>query len=221
MAVIVESSGGNFEKAPEGVHFAVCVGVWDIGTQPSDLYKPARKVVLCWELVGETAADGKPFTISQSFTMSLHEKSTLRPKIEAWRGKVITDAEAQKFDLATLLGRPCQLQVTHKESNGKTYANVTSIMAIPKGVPPMQAKTPLSEYTITMGENFPDPMPEYFRKKVRESHEFTKPKAAEQFKDDIEHAFHATTSSRPNPAANLPKMTATEPLPWEESAPTY
>ncbi len=94
MAIIVESKGGKFEKCPEGVHFAVCVGIWDLGTQPSELYEPTRQVMFSWEIVGDEAPSGEPYFVSQSFTMSLHEKSKLRPKLEAWRGKPFSEQEA-------------------------------------------------------------------------------------------------------------------------------
>ena len=83
------TEGGNFEPAPAGTHVAICYRVIDLGTQES-VYngekKSARKVLISWELPNEEKADGKPFVISATYTWSMHEKSTLRKTLEAWRG---------------------------------------------------------------------------------------------------------------------------------------
>ncbi len=212
MAIIVESKGGKFEKCPEGVHFAVCVGIWDLGTQPSELYEPTRQVMFSWEIVGDESPSGEPYFVSQSFTMSLHEKSKLRPKLEAWRGKPFTEQEAKRYDLTERLGKPCQIQVVHADGrNGKSYANVTTLMQLPKGVPPIQAKSALTQYSITDGENFPEGMPDFVKDRIRKSHQFADAKGVEARKDEAYAAF----------SGGSPPARSSGPLPWEDASPAY
>ena len=140
MGLIVKENGnGGFEPLPEGVHIAVCYGLIDLGEQYSanfDTY--ANKVLVLWQIPSETyEADGeqKPRTISKEYTMSLNSKAVLRKHLEAWRGKSFTDEELEGFNLTNIIGVGCQLQIIHKTSgNGKPYANISAIMALPKGM---------------------------------------------------------------------------------------
>jgi hypothetical protein len=130
------NTGGNFEMAPGGTHIAVCYRYVDLGTQDGSYQgKPrkAHKVMITWELVDEKMADGRPFSISKTYTLSSHEKSGLRKDLEAWRGAKFTDEEIQRFDLSTLMGKPCMLNVVHNDKGEQTYANVGGIMRLPKG----------------------------------------------------------------------------------------
>jgi hypothetical protein len=135
-------SGKDFQKAPEGTHIARCVQMIQLGTIEKLINgKKAitNEVRLTWELPNELEvfdeAKGKePFLISESYTLSTSQKANLRKVIDAWRGKPLTDEEAKEFDITVLLGKPCMINVGYKKStNGKEYANITSVMALPKG----------------------------------------------------------------------------------------
>jgi hypothetical protein len=150
-----------YPKAPEGVHRAVCYAIYDIGTQEGGNFGPKRQVVFQWELSDEPMEDGRPFAVSETYSLSMNEKANLRKKLEAWRGKSFTDKEAREFDVSSMLGKPCQIQIAHKESSkGGVFANVTAIMALPKGMSrPEKVHNELRTYTITDGEippNTPD-----------------------------------------------------------------
>lgn len=146
MAFIATDSGGNgnFKRVPPGVYIGRCYSLIDLGTQFSDgQYGPKsqHKIKLGWELFGEDEqgqpltidVDGKsmPMTISKSYTVSLHEKSLLRKDLAAWRGKDFTEDEAKAFDVARLMGAYCMVNVTHSETNGKTYTNIAGLTPIP------------------------------------------------------------------------------------------
>ena len=91
--------------------------------------------MVSWELLdGTKMADGRPFSVSQFYTVSLHEKSKLRADLEAWRGRKFTATELDGFDLGTVIGAYCMIQVVHDET-GK-YANVQTIMAYKGEKPP-------------------------------------------------------------------------------------
>jgi hypothetical protein len=72
-----------------------------------------------------------PMTISKSYTVSLHEKASLRKDLAAWRGKDFSDEEAKAFDVSKLVGAYCMVNVTTSETNGKTYSNIAGLTPLP------------------------------------------------------------------------------------------
>ena len=122
------------ELIPAGSHTAVCYRVIDCGTQPTS-YGPKRQILFGFELPDELMSGGQPFVISRRFTYSADRKSALRCEIESWLGRPLTAADFGKFDLSEMLGRTCMIGIKHDVREGRTYANVTSIMRPPKGVP--------------------------------------------------------------------------------------
>jgi hypothetical protein len=67
----------------------------------------------------------------------------LRAALESWRGKPFADAELVAFDLEGLLGAACLLNIVHSNRDGSVFANVASLMKLPKN---MAAPTP-RDYT--------------------------------------------------------------------------
>lgn len=136
MGLVARDSGGTFTPAPEGGHSAVCVDVVDLGIVTTEWKGKAKQVHKCRIVyeIGEAMESGHRFTVSRQFTVSLSEKANLRAFLEAWRGKAFTKEELAGFDLEVLLGAPAVIQVQHKEREGKTYANITSVMKLMKGV---------------------------------------------------------------------------------------
>lgn len=135
MSVFVREPESEFVPAPEGVYRAVCCDVWPVTTEE----KPAawggglRDVTrVVWEIEEINPKNGKPFSIGQKYTASLHEKAKLREHLESWRGKRFTTEELRKFDLEALIGVNCRLQILHTQKDGKTYANVNAIMPLGK-----------------------------------------------------------------------------------------
>lgn len=131
------TGGGDFELAPTGNHRARCYGVVDLGMQRREWsgevnYK--HIVRISWELPDELMSDGRPFSITQNYTLSLSDKANLRKDLESWRGRSFTEAELEGFDLKNMIGVPAMVNVVHRESNGKTYANVGSVSPLPKGL---------------------------------------------------------------------------------------
>jgi len=138
--------GQTFRRVPTGVHVARCFGVIDLGTQSVEFAgekKHQHKIQMQWEILGEdeagvpltTNVDGKemPLTISKRYTLSLHEKASMRRDLEAWRGKPFTAEELKAFDVSKLLGAYCMLNIVEQEGgNGKTYSNIQSITPLPR-----------------------------------------------------------------------------------------
>ena len=165
MSLTVSESGAKeFPILPEGSYAAICNMLIDLGMQYNEAYKnSSRKVLIGWELPEERIeinGESVPRTINQRYTASLNEKSILRRDLAAWRGRDFNAAELEEFNLRNIVGAPCLLQVIHREYNGKKYANVASIMSLPKGMTKPQPFEPPLVYDIDeddpkMVDNFP------------------------------------------------------------------
>lgn len=142
MPIVAKVNGDNFVLCPAGAHSAVCVDVVDLGMIESDFNgekKKQHKIRIVWQ-VEELQDNGKPFTAGKRYTLSLHEKASLRKDLESWRGRPFTSQELEGFDLEKLLNAGAFINVIHESRNGKTYDNVASIMKLPRNVPPIEAK---------------------------------------------------------------------------------
>jgi hypothetical protein len=139
-------SGSNtamkeFKLPPVGNHLARLYRVIDLGTQMREFegkVNMQRRVKFFWELHGEdetgaalTTDDGKPLIQSHEYTWSLGEKANLRRDLESWRGVGFTDEEVRGFDIRNVLGQFCMLNIVHRESLGKKYANVKGVSKVP------------------------------------------------------------------------------------------
>lgn len=135
MPIIACAAATDHEPCPTGNHLAVCAFVEDIGLDWSDKYQKAdHKVVICWEL-GAKMSDGRPFMISQRYTVSLGEKSNLRGDLESWRGRKFTADELKGFDLEKLIGVNCLLNVIEEERGGKLRRAIASVSPPMQGMP--------------------------------------------------------------------------------------
>lgn len=133
---IYAKAGTDFKPAPPGTHAGVCVDVVDLGMVTSDFggkKKTQHKIKIVWQ-IDEARDDGKPFDVSQRYTLSLHAKATLRRELESWRGRAFTEDELKEFDVETVIGAGAMLNIIHAFREGKTYANVTGVMRLMKGM---------------------------------------------------------------------------------------
>ena len=141
MAFVATKPASNYTPPPAGMHIARCYRLIDLGTQPKSYQgKPtgeARKIMASWELLGEDRMDdGKPFTISKSWFLSMHEKASLRKDLESWRGKPFTAEEEHSFDVSKLLGAYCLLNVVQETgADGNNYTQIKAITPLIKGMP--------------------------------------------------------------------------------------
>jgi hypothetical protein len=137
------SAKRKFQPAPAGGHIGVCQAIVDLGYQPTG-YGPKRKVMYVFELDAKME-NGQPFAVNTRFTVSLHEHSKLRPFLENWLGRKLTQEEQIDIDPAAMLGKSAFLNIQHTPSqDGSTvFANIAAIMPVPTGMTPITAKTPL------------------------------------------------------------------------------
>jgi len=177
--IISASGGGNFpERKPleAGAYAAVCDMIVDLGVQPSPggQFAPKRSVMLRFQIPSERVEitrDGQtkslPAVISRTLGLSLNEKATLRQLLQSWRGRAFTPEELKAFDLGKVVGKPAFINVTHAVKGDRTYANLTSIMPLPKGMPAPALEGEALVYSI----DAPDPdvlnkLPQWVQDKI-------------------------------------------------------
>lgn len=189
MPLIAKDKGTDYEPLAAGMYPAVCYGIIDLGTQPAfGSFPPKRQVAFLWEVPSERIEfekDGKkhdlPRGISAMFTLSLSPKSKMRPMLESWRGRVFTAEELNGFDLKTVLGANCLLNVVHKNGTGpnasKVYANVASVSPLAKGMPKLKSENQPVFFSLDdCGETITVPagVPDWLKAKIMQSEECMK-----------------------------------------------
>lgn len=137
MSLTITDKGGNddFSKLEKGMYEGALYSIVDIGSKEykfgNEDPKKTHKVVLSFEITkaldpadNQTLMeDGRPFGVSKTYTLSLHEKAALRLDIESWRGRSLSDEELAGFDLIKLLGQTAKIEI---ELTQKTTINGTS-----------------------------------------------------------------------------------------------
>lgn len=185
MAIIASNTGGaSYEPIASGSYPARCYSIIHIGTIEETILgttKKLNKVRITWEMPTEMKVfkeenGEQPQVLSKEFTLSLHEKATLRNFLKNWRGKDFTDEEAKAFDIEKLVGAPCMINITHKKSKdgNKTYAEIGSISPMPKGMICGQQINPSFIFTYENFDlqKFNTTLPDYIKNKMINSDEF-------------------------------------------------
>lgn len=133
-----------FAIHPEGQYTAVCVDGIDLGEQHNEKFGNwSRKYAIVFQTTETNPDTGKRFEVAERYTVSMSEKANLRKFLSQWRGKPYTNAEAEEgAPLHKLEGVNALVQIAHNTSQatGKTYANIISIMPLPKGMPRIKAE---------------------------------------------------------------------------------
>jgi len=148
MSIKATRPKSNFKPAPDGQHNSVCCDVVKMEnvkcTYKDEVsYKDKIRVVF---QVEETDADNedKRYIVTGWFVLSMHPKANLRKFMESWRGKPYKDDdEAWDAEFEDMYGAPALIQVVHNVTRDATYANIDSIMKLPKG---MKKISPDSDY---------------------------------------------------------------------------
>ncbi len=176
---LIAKEGSTFEPVSEGVHQAVCDAIFDLGTQYSEVFgKSAHKAVIIWELPGEriqVERDGEtldlPRVVSKQYTLSLGDRANLRKDLESWRGKTFTPEELKGFDIHKLMGANCMIQIIHKSKDGRTYANISAILPLYKGLIKQDSENPEVVYSLDQGEP-PESTPKWIVDLIHKSQEW-------------------------------------------------
>ncbi len=182
MIIAKNAGGSNYEPLAAGSYAARCYSMIEIGTNEETILgkvKNLHKVRISWELPTETKVfkeenGEQPHVVSKEFTLSLHEKATLRKFLESWRGKAFTEQEAEAFDITKLLGVECMLSIIHKTSGaGKVYVDISGVSKLPKG---MECPAPVNErQELSFSEwkqDLFESLPSFIKEKIMTSEEY-------------------------------------------------
>ena len=109
-------SGGesSFEQVPPGSYKAICYRLVDAGTAEEEYQGEVNKrhrLYIFWELPEMKTEDDRPMSIFAGYTLSLNERSNLFRDLCAWRNAPFSEEEKALFDLTSLLGKGCKLNI--------------------------------------------------------------------------------------------------------------
>lgn len=185
--------GEDIEPIEEGSYPARIYQIIHIGTIAGFQGTMQNKARITFELPTELKVFNEekgeqPRVISQDYTLSFHEKATLTKVINACDPKALKiddDGFIEEFDIEQLMGKTCLVNIIHKKGKeDKIYANVSSCMALPKGMicPPAINEPSVLNYDNWNEELF-EKLPDFLKDKIKSSDEY------KAMKGIIEQAF--------------------------------
>ena len=159
-----------------GMYMGVCIGVVDLGEQFSKEYGFSNRICFVWALPSETIEiDGKmeERQLSREFSFARKKTSKLRSLICSWNSKNYSDEEYEEFDPLDQIGKPCQLNVVLNDTG--EYANVESVVPIPKGFPAPVSKTPFFTWDMDAWDDAAfEKLPTWVQEKIKKSTQYQK-----------------------------------------------
>lgn len=214
-------SESHIEPIPPDNYQAVCFSVIDIGTHESEfkgVKKKLHKIIIIWEIPElrlTITKDGNesdiPRVISKTYTLSLSEKSNLFADLTSWRGVPFTEDELEAFDVFSVVGANCLLQVINKTNkDGRVYSNVANISKLMKGMAKLQPENNTLTYSmIEDGYTCPENIPDWITKQIKESFEYQAVEKAKknpmfQRPEEQENDFAGEQETPPVEAEDLP-----------------
>lgn len=114
-----------YEQLTEGLHNVAITKVEDLGPQETQFGTKDRLRVI-FTASDQKDKEGNFVDVRMTFTKSLHVKSGFVKNLLAPLGFSV----GNEFDANDIVGTKCQVVIQHKESDGKTYANVSAILRI-------------------------------------------------------------------------------------------
>ena len=171
----------SFEVIPAGSYVARLYSIIEIGTEFFEYMgekKSSKKIRFTFELPTEMKVfkeenGEQPYVLSIEYGFSMHPKSKLRPMVENWLGKKFTDDDAYLFDIESLIGKECLLSVVHDSKGENTYANISNISPVPKGMKcPDPFNPPFSLNYQNWDQVAFDSLPDFIKDKMKKTPEF-------------------------------------------------
>jgi hypothetical protein len=133
-----ETPRASTQAHDAGTFIGQCVDVINLGTRP-EVYQGedkglTPKLALVF-VTGERAQDGSLIQVSVELTISTGPKAKLRQYAEAWRGKAYPE-DYPNIPVHKFVGLWASLTIVQQQSKkGNTYAKVTGISGVPRGMP--------------------------------------------------------------------------------------
>ena len=143
LSIQYTSSGQGFTVDP-GTYQAVLSHIADYGLVEDKKFHPGKlipKIVFLYQISSQWIKDGVPMykTVPRFYTASLNEKSNLRATIEALIGGPLVIKNGESFDLESLIGRNCMVNLVRSVKDGQetSYCDVKAVMPLMVGLSPM------------------------------------------------------------------------------------
>jgi len=173
-------------ELPEaGLYPARLVWLIDLGTMdepdfndPTQM-KAKHQILLGFELSGDKMSDGRPFMVSDRFTVTngkwgpyVSKSSKLREVLKSWKNWD-EQTSSKLGNLAVQIGTEAFINVsieTSKKDPAKKYTKMGAVMPLPKGMKVDPQTNPNLVYAIG-GEGF-DLLPDYIKKRIEASYEY-------------------------------------------------
>lgn len=126
---------GQFQIPQAKLQPAIIVRILDLGLHDVPRFnKTIRKLMISYELPHDklTGGDkvGQPLMISQEVSFSMHKRAGLRTKVVEPIVGSLTDEEAEKFNILSLLGKPVMLTISHKNRSDDPTLKVAVISGV-------------------------------------------------------------------------------------------
>ena len=185
---IMLSDSGRTHREPleAALYPARCYGMVVTGTTFSEMFQNNQtKVVILWELPTEMIDiqddDGKtrtlPRGISATYTLSLNEKANLRKTLEGWRGKPFTPEELKGFNIASVVGAPCMLNiiVAQSKTDGHSFNRIAGVSRVMKGMTVPELTNEAVVFNILDADQDMADMaklPQWLQDRIKESDEY-------------------------------------------------
>ena len=97
----------------------------------------------------------------------------MRGFISSWNSKQYSDEEFLEVDLFDQIGKPCQLNVVLSDSG--EYANVESVMPLPKGFPAPVTKTAFFTWDMDSWDDAAfEQLPAWTQEQIKKSTQYQK-----------------------------------------------
>lgn len=175
LVVGLKKAGFARQIARDEPQIGIVTQIIDIGVQPGGKFKPARKVLITFELPDDLVLEGehkgRPLLISKEYSLSLHAKSVLRQEyIAGVEGRPISDTEAETYDLFSTVGKAVQLNIIHKVSTRDPSVKVVHIAGISRLMKGITVPKSVHEHLLLSLDDFDikvvEKLPEWIRKKI-------------------------------------------------------
>ena len=125
MGIVVKKK--VYELLTEGLHNVTITRVDDVGPTET-MYGVKDRARIIFTAQDQKEKEGVPVDATMSVNKVITSKSSLGILLD----KLGVDASADEFDLDDIIGIKCQVVIEHKENDGRTFANIVSVIKVRK-----------------------------------------------------------------------------------------
>jgi hypothetical protein len=154
----IDPPKSNFEPAPEVTHLAILIRLIDLGLQENSYQgrdTVQHQAMLTFETPLKLDSKGRPYLVTKTMNLSLHEKATFRAWAQDMIGRPFTKDDldgSNRFNAKDLLGKTCLLKIEHTEKEGKVYVKIVNLMQTPEGMPEPHQVNDETFFSLEPGE---------------------------------------------------------------------